>query len=145
MTRGRCVTDAWPLRDRCVTTVRAPRALAQVALAATVFSSCYMPVTLLLHYRYITVTLLLHALAQVALAATVFSSCTLSRAVVLGLLLLGRRVGLGSFFAFSILLPELLPTIAALLVLRRRACPPGEPCAREHANTRRAMRVAHHE
>lgn len=63
-------------------------------------------------------------LVKVALAATVFSSCTLSRAAVLTVQLSGRPVGLATFFSCSILLPELLPTIAALLVLRRRACPP---------------------
>lgn len=37
-----------------------------------------------------------------------------------------RPVGLGTFFTCAILLPELLPTIAALLVLRRRAFSPIE-------------------
>jgi len=63
-------------------------------------------------------------LVKVALAAIVFWSCLLARACVLGWLLVGRPVGLGVFFACAILLPELLPTTAALLVLRRRACPP---------------------
>jgi len=60
---------------------------------------------------------------QVTLAAGIFSSCSLARAYVMLREALGDDVApLGpiSTVVMGVMLPELLPTIAALLVLRRQ-------------------------
>jgi hypothetical protein len=66
-------------------------------------------------------------MVKVALAAAVFCLCSLARSYVsLRLLLWEHAPPLTPFVAltYGIVVPELLPTFAALLVLRRRSCSP---------------------
>jgi hypothetical protein len=62
-------------------------------------------------------------MVKVALAAAVFSACSLCRAYVMlreALDAFGAELPPLSYVTLGVLVPELLPTIAALIVLRRR-------------------------
>ena len=74
-------------------------------------------------------------MVKVALAACVFSACTVSRALALfreALLPDAPPLTPLAYLTFAVEVPELLPTVAALLVLRRRPISCSLPCGSSH-------------